>query len=216
MRLCLKDYRRVPPPGNFQYTQPESGQTFTCSNWDGLKNKVFHHRKANDYPIGLLWEQEVEQYQAQWLEDHGFHDWVMNCDAPAVPHHPDQKLTLQDMIHGMKNAARAAGTIVATHLFSNLVEQGEANRRAAICASCEYNVPIEGCTGCGSARLRAFLEQTIGTRTTPHSDGLGACKQCGCVAKVKLWYPLDFIHKFEDDTVQKRLPAHCWVKKATA
>jgi len=216
MTLCFKQPTAVPPPGHFQYTQPESGMKFVCGSLDGLKFKVREHRKANDYPLGLLWEQEVEQQNCQWLEDNGYSDWVVRCDAPGVPHHPDQNLTLQDMIHGMRNAVRAVGTIAGTFLFSSLVDQGEAERRAAICSGCEYNVPIEGCSGCGSRPLRRLLEETIGNRTTANSDKLRACKMCGCVAKVKLWYPLEFIHKFEDETVQKRLPAHCWVKKETS
>jgi len=114
--------------------------------------------------------------------------------APAAAR---RKLTLQDVHRFMNSAigwARRGG---------KLIEQSEADRRAAICLRCEHNVEVEGCYGCSG--IRNFVHGVVGDRQVKGEDQLQQCEICGCNNATKVWLPLDAI-----DNSALRYPHWCW------
>jgi hypothetical protein len=93
----------------------------------------------------------------------------------------------------------------ATKRGFQLVSQGEAERRAKICAACPYQVETSGCWGCKG--IAGLLPAIAGARTTAYDPQLKACGVCGCYNAVSVHLPVS--HEDEADLV---FPDHCWKK----
>lgn len=90
------------------------------------------------------------------------------------------------------------------------VNQDEAERRAAICASCKKNELWEtGCATCIQA-ARAELLKVRGGRSTTHDDKLQACIVSGIDNKTQVHIALSALNVTESQ--KKHLPANCWKK----
>ena len=89
-----------------------------------------------------------------------------------------------------------------------LVSQEEANRRAAICATCPYNAANHrkgpGCTSCFAKRAWLFFQKKV---RSDHDNELTYCKVCGCNLKLKVHFPLGSI---DNKGILPEYPAHCW------
>jgi hypothetical protein len=85
----------------------------------------------------------------------------------------------------------------------NFVSKEEAERRAAICASCHYNKPVGVCWGCHDALK--WVGERIGWPETKRDSELRGCVKCGCVLRLKIHLPLDAI-----DNTGIEFPSHCW------
>lgn len=66
------------PSGGFRYKQPETGYTITSPTWIDLLRDIKRHRKANNIPIGLNFNREVEQALAETLPK----EFVQPYDPP--------------------------------------------------------------------------------------------------------------------------------------
>lgn len=91
-----------------------------------------------------------------------------------------------------------------------LVEPEEADRRAAICATCPYNVDAVGCFGC--ANVAGMIFDVVKDRSTPHDGQLKNCQVCGCVNRAQVWVPKETLDKGVTAEMREDFPAHCWKK----
>lgn len=101
----------------------------------------------------------------------------------------------------------------------NFVEQDEANRRAAICAVCPLNQPIEG--KISKQADKVMLKQVDG-RTTPLDSQLQNCAACSCPLKLSVHLHPDLLRvtksqteffegvKTAENTLQKLIHPECW------
>jgi len=94
------------------------------------------------------------------------------------------------------------------------VTQEEANRRAAICASCPMNQTIYG-LGCGSCsnvltRIGSEVFSLIANKRTTSDDGLKNCAVCACSLKVIVHAPLSVLNENQDPERASEWPLHCW------
>lgn len=123
---------------------------------------------------------------------------IVGTDAPASLQ-VERVLRADDVwrfIRAMKNWVSAGGGTEA---------QGEAERRAQICAQCPKNVDVAGCAWC-SGMLSAALELLSGRST--HFDGLlRHCEVCGCNNRVAVHFPMSAV----DATLD--YPEWCWKKQ---
>ena len=55
------------PNGGFRYAQAETNFTITAPTWNDLVTRVRKHRIANNLPIGLMFEREIENQLANVL-----------------------------------------------------------------------------------------------------------------------------------------------------
>lgn len=67
------------PPGGYRYQQPESGLQFHENYWVNLVNKVRAHRIANQYPLGLNWEQQLIDYNCEANPE-----WCADTQGPTL------------------------------------------------------------------------------------------------------------------------------------
>ena len=187
-------------PGGFRYTQPESGMTLMANSFDALISKVSAHRRANNYPIGAEFEQQ--------LMDHLCEKSPSACnDVPARQVIDRRRLTIWD-------ALKFTGIMVADLLQGRPREsKEEATRRGSICAQCADNVQPEGCRACTDKKVQALVEKLAGAESTPYHGQLKSCKHCGCLNRAQIWFPLDILKSFMNNEQVEALPDHCWKKQ---
>ena len=127
----------VMPPGGWRYIQPETGFEFTASTLRVVIQKVAEHRRANGLPVGDP-SAEIQDFVCAQLPI-GSENCMHEIDAGdyALKKH----FTMEDVKRFIQAAISALGS-------RGLVEQPEAERRAALCASCPLNTTVGGCWRC--------------------------------------------------------------------
>ena len=196
--LSLKD-RSKTPTGGFQYVQPESGFKIESSSFDQLLHHIKEHRAANDYPIGINIEAEVED---QVCHNTVTKQWCMDADKPPAP----KSYTANDVL-------RFTRTLAEKFIKGNeRADQSTAEERAEICAGCPDNVATHGCDGCGSGVIQSAIKRVSGAGVTAHDSRLKTCRWCGCFNAAQIWFPLGILHNNMSEEIRESLPNHCWKK----
>lgn len=194
--------RKVTPPGEFDYTQPETGGHFHSHDWVAFSRAVRDHRLANHIPISPQWEEELVDQMCR--------------DNPKWPCR-----RIDAARHKRKGFSFAAAMGFLNFLKSwvlkhqgQYVSQEEAERRAAICARCDFNKPMShGCGGCMTALLRAISTLKGGRKTSKDSE-LNACQICSCSNAVQVWMPIEPLVEAAPQDVRQTLSniSWCWKK----
>jgi len=185
----------VPSGGGYIYHQKETGQTLSSTNVHQLFAKVIQHRKANNLPIPFNIEDEVEAYVCKTRPE--------LCEE-VNPKPPASKPLTLDL------AIRLTRTLVSAGM--KRADQSEAERRAAICATCTDNIVPQGCTGCSKSVIRKAIDFIVGNRQTPYDSALKSCKHCGCFNAAQVWMPLKALQKTIKKEENEELPSTCWKK----
>ncbi len=164
------------------------------------------HCQANDIPIGSQFREQVIERMCDWYaERHGIHICTEMRRVVAVRETP---ITLQQVLVGTK-------TIIDWKVMSGgaVVDVDTANHRAGVCLDCRQHVTGTGCEGCKGGVLRDLVAKFLGGRATGKTANLLVCAVCGCALKVKVWLPLDVIHRHVPDSWNAMFPPECWAKK---
>jgi hypothetical protein len=185
------------PPGGYRFFQAETQQVVRGSCWDELLKAVRNHRRANNLPIGIQFEQEIREQLCSQLPP----GWCVNEDPNHVERRRNGNLGFNELLAATKALIRfkAAG--------SEKVSAEEAERRANICATCYENGDVPGCTPCNSPALGSLVESIVGATPTLNDARLKSCAVCGCHLKAKVHVPLQFL-----DTTSYDYPDWCWMK----
>lgn len=147
-------------------------------SWDSLKKAMKQHCIANDYPIGLDFDRQLESWVCQQMPD--------ECEQvyEGKPIRPPRL--------GMR-AVLAGSRVMLNYVLAGrpLVAQAEANSRAAVCAGCPYNVQFS--TPCGGlcAELKDIVAKVVGGSPTPYDQQLRSCAICGCYLVASCHVPLE-------------------------
>ena len=187
-------------PGGFRYTQPESGVTLVAGSIDSLMARVADHRRANNYPIGPEFKQQ--------LVDEVCENSPSACvDVPAAQVVRNKRLTIWD-------ALKFTGLMINDLLQGRPMEtKGEATRRAGICSQCPDNVQPEGCRAGTDKKVQKLVETLAGAESTPYNEQLKSCKHCGCLNRAQVWFPLDILKSNMNQEQVDALPDNCWKKQ---
>lgn len=187
---------RVTPPGGWRYVQPETGFEFAASTLRELVKKVATHRKSNSLAAGDPSADIQDFVCAQLPIGSESCSHVIEGDYALKTH-----FTMEDVkrfIQAAVSALRGRG----------LVDQPEAERRAALCASCPLNTMVKGCWRCKG--LAEWLFNLIGARTTAYASRLNQCGVCGCAIKAKIWLPQDVAQEVSQGYT---FPSWCWLNE---
>ncbi len=185
----------VMPPGGWRYIQPETGFEFKASTLRVVIQKVAEHRRANGLPAGDP-SADIQDFVCAQLpigSENCIHE--LEGEDYALKTH----FTMEDVKRFIQAAISALGS-------RGLVEQPEAERRAALCASCPLNTTVGGCWRCKG--LADWLFRLIGARNTAHAGRLNQCGVCGCSIKAKIWLPLDVAQGVSEGY---KFPSWCWL-----
>jgi hypothetical protein len=108
---------------------------------------------------------------------------------------------------------RFYNSAVKPYLAGQLVDQEEANRRAAICATCPKNTDklVEFCVSCSTRSLVGHINQFLTSRHTPSDPLLKTCQICSCDLKMKCWCPKS---SMDEPELRDKWPTDhpCWMK----
>jgi len=184
------------PPGGWRYTERRTGIKFPVNGsqvtLDWLITEVERHRVATGGDLSPGWRDRL-------LEEICQQNPSIPCGQDMAP--INRALSKSDVRRFMSSMAKFVMN------GAKLVDQGEADRRAAICAECPMRTRQTFCMGCMG--LRAVNEALIGHREVSNASELGSCAVCGCVLKVKVWFPLE-----STDNEGLEYPPHCWAHQS--
>ena len=199
------------PNGCFQYTVPETGVAIPVGNTTSIDNcvkMVGEYYRANGYavPANLRWLVEeaccAKQAPGECVED---------LRMPPAPAGITLTTALETVLQGTRT--------LVSWLTKGTVAREVAERRAAVCVTCEFNqvVDASGCAACGLSaklnRLSQLVKQVIQRDEAPFDASLKACAVCHCNLSLKVRTNLDAILKYSPEAQLKQLPTHCWVKQ---
>lgn len=177
MKPVLKFKGTVPYGGQFVLNLPDRGMIGMGTNFDMLLTNLKKYRRANAIPVGLDFENEVERevcaaYPAECRET-----------SALIPDR-ERRYSFEDVIQGTKAmiAFKVAG--------SPLVDQAEANRRAAICSKCPNNVSFVLPCGGSCGELNEIVKAIVGGKSTPSDAQLRSCAICSCQLASSVWVEL--------------------------
>ena len=178
--------RSTTPPGGWYYVQPESGREFKHYSRDAFYKDIQSHRLANGYRLEPSWKEEIEdgicKAHPEWGREVCCRVQVLGGRKPIS--FAAMQAFLNVIVGWLKGIAAGKDPFVS---------QEEANRRAAICAGCEYNANLG--FSCGSCA--DFVFRMVGRvfhqnpRSTKFDSQLGGCSVCSCALKVAVHVPLE-------------------------
>ena len=136
----------------WRYVQPESATTFTGHSYYEVESKVHKHRLAMGYDTDKGWQQRFE-------DDLCKQNLTVDCKGRGKK--KVDGISISDLKRFLSSMLNWNGTFV---------EQDEANRRGAICATCPLQTAVPGCFGC--AGVGKLLRRLLKGRTTPNDGAL--------------------------------------------
>ena len=195
--------KNLTPPGNWRARCPHCGFWMKHYSWHAFDEMVRKHNAANGHEP---WDHEsaaCEQLPpGSCVYADGSHpapfDTEMNVEALAA-------------------SAHALAALTAEYLFGNpLVDQAEAERRAAICARCNYNQEVRACLNCnGLTNIKNLIHKAVGDNKTSMDASLWNCRTCTCSLKTIVWIKGDILEKGFTENQRARSPGHCWKLQMT-
>jgi len=183
----------TPPGGAWSVLIEETGHTVRQAHISMFLSDGMRHASDNNLP----WAGSgARDYLLDlWCQQHPF----ARC---ADKDKPERTFGIEDL----KRFASSMGAWVSKVAKgeSAWVEQGEAERRAAICVQCPNNQDV-ACGWCSGSPLPVIANHLAG-RHTSVDDKLKSCSVCLCHLKAKVHMPLDTL-----DASGLDLPSFCWL-----
>jgi hypothetical protein len=170
----------------YRYVHPEDGAITLGITLTSLHHNAYQHMRMNGYVIPEDWKAVVEDQACLVLPTTSclWEDGTP-CKEPRV-----------DVWAGYDDVLRGFAVFVDwTAKGFPLVDKTEADRRAAICRRCPFNLPIKGCGSC--AKLTEKVTELLGRNTTDDDPWLAgkSCAVCHCSNAAQVWFPAEILKK---------------------
>lgn len=178
----------IHPKDGYRFRESD-GSWHVGGDWNGVIARVAAYRRRQGKPMGDVKAEVIAQACSR--------NPIICTEVNAATQEQLKKSSLKTRTLNFLNALRGK--------TNDFVEDGVAKARAAICASCPRNSPLnEGCSSCRNA-LIALRKEIIGGR---HSDGrLNSCEILG--------EDLPTAINLDSQTVENgELPGHCWRRRS--
>lgn len=196
MKLSLIDTNQVPPNG-FRYVDPVDGWVDQAWDYQSWVQQQKNHIRANGRELPLDLEGDMQHQLCQTLEP-GWCNW----DSDSRPR-VSTSLGWGDVMNGLQTFTNWIGSGMA------YVSQGEADRRAEICAKCVYNVHVSGCSVC-----QKLVEEVVKNKRSKYDSYLKACAICRCFLRAKIHFKINTLAKdIERHQDLYSQVDHCWLNK---
>jgi len=199
IKYRIKKKGQPGPDCNWKIDRPDLGFVGQGYLFEVIANRCRDWRRANGVPIGLGFEDELEQALCRQ------HPSACETDDPREPIQP-RRLNYRDVLVGTQ--------VMASFIAKGMpvVDQAEAERRAAICANCIANQDFgRPCSGiCG--KLEEIVTKIVGGKHTSKDDSLNSCVICGCYLKAAVWMDRETQWKplSEHQKIQFEQIPNCW------
>jgi hypothetical protein len=190
----------IAPPGNWSAQVAATGATWSGEDFAPLMEKVRLHLEAN----GLVGDPDriIHETTAKRLSAEGHGDGVEQVYAQP------RKRTVADLWAGTKLYTLLASKEAAG--IDGLESEGEANRRAAICAGCPYNTGPLHNQAWLAGWAGGLMRQRVGDLRTTEDAQIGQCSICTCELRTAVWITAEDLRATSGTEFLSQLPAHCW------
>jgi hypothetical protein len=143
--VTIQHRNNVPPGGGWIYIQPESGMAFKHPDLMHVKRMVKAHRIANNYPVGVNFDQEIEE---------------SICNSR--PELCFDNTPLADLTFFERVAKFASASIQWAASGFKVVNSHQYNQRLATCQQCEKwhgekAFGLGQCGSCGCSGVKLFM-----------------------------------------------------------
>lgn len=197
----LINKQRIPYGGKFNYVDPDTGHELWAVTWENLIHQATAHRRANNLPIGLGFEDRIEEQCCLDLPE--------ECTDPDPSIPKKTQLTLWDVVRG----SQVMMSFVANG--SQIVDRAEAERRAEICTKCVYNSAFLKPCGGICAELKNVVSSIIDHQGTRFDAQLKSCNICSCFLQASIWLRLEDQCKGVTDEMRQQFSyvkekSGCW------
>jgi hypothetical protein len=192
------------PPGGYRFLCRDTETWITAACWDDLLTAVKKHYKANNLPIGLLLDEEIETQLCSVL--------------PGGCTYSDDKQKRRSKVIGRSDwkkfldaTLRLGKTLVEMKKQGeSLVSVEQANENAKACLRCQFNQKPEGCSSCNMQDLVALLS-SMSIPDLPIKGKLKGCQLCDCSLRAKVFFPAHVLAKVSKSELDI-YPDWCFVK----
>lgn len=178
MRPRLMSRVLMPHGGMFHIEDPLTKYPLEGTTFGMLYDRAVSYRRSNSIPIGLDYEDEIECKVCERYPD--------ECEISK------RGLGIPLVAPGLYDVVRGSMVMINHKAHeSQLVDQAEAERRAAICSKCPFKAQMTlPCARCLSALENVVLAIT-GAHHTQYDERLAACGVCKCYISASVWLPLE-------------------------
>lgn len=197
------------PPGGFKYFCPHNGKW--SQQFNSVREMMAHLRKfyADNGWKDAPEEEQVLDQLCRLLELNGSGECCTGATANPTVKEGRIAVTFNAIAQGTKVYA---DWIKSTQKVSLV----EAERRAAICAVCPWNVKSNECSSCrGLSRFAQMVGDVAkflgGLPNTSQDAKLHTCAPCLCAVKVKVHCPKDIILDNITEEQKGKLWSKCWI-----
>ena len=200
----LRARHAVPYGGMFVLNRNDIGLVGAATAFDGLLRSCREWRKANGWPVGLGFEDEVEQA----LYATGKYNAEFELQDARIPNRR-RNYNINDVVVGTR-------TMYAVKTNPEpLVDISEAERRAAICAGCPNNLSFSKPCGGICPELETVVRAIVGSARTSKDAELRQCAVCSCFLGVAVFVKTELqVNGLTQEQKQQFLYAHeqvkCW------
>jgi hypothetical protein len=92
-----------------------------------------------------------------------------------------------------------------------------AQARGRICAKCPLNVTGDWWEKISKQPVADVIKKWLEIKNemkigVPVEKEVGICRACGCVLRIKIWEPLDYITQHTDPETMSKFVPNCWTK----
>lgn len=172
----------------FEFKDPDSGRVHKANSKSDLVKLIIAYRQQNNYdPIELI-DTVVDNYLCMLPNNAG------KC-APFFP-----------IKRGLWATFKGGVAVVKSLLYKSFATQEEADRRAAICKDCIYNVFPDK-----ERFVRwsdSIAEASVGARKSKYHEELGNCDVCTCPLRAKVFFKGDI--ELTPEQISKMKKVNCW------
>lgn len=178
----LKARHSVPYGGSYSLSMPEKGMVGFGTAFDGLVRSCKEWRKANGFPIGLGYDEELE---------------VEVCRKyPAECVETDSRVPPTQIRYGVDTVLQGTRVLARFNLEGRpFVEREEAERRAKICSGCSWNLDHQRPCGGGCGGIKELVLSIVGSQGTSQDHNLRVCSVCKCWNAAAVWIPMSILAK---------------------
>lgn len=213
------------PPGGWKFRQPEM-------NWELSPGRTFKDsvtaiiaKRAANPRFNLSTDREtvaneLDAYTCALLKNNPA--FCVSGDPPSfrqpLPAKRQPSVGRSGAVVGssfLKNVGVGIRTWIDFFGSGKTVEKDQAEKRAGVCVTCEFNAKgsiLERFSGAaGKEILSIFSTLNELDLRTGLDDKLNVCTQCDCALRAKVWCPIGvFKPHMRKETIDS-LPAHCWI-----
>jgi hypothetical protein len=213
MAQFLSDPSHVPGLG-WRALQPETGAIISGLAMDDLRVNVLRYREANGLPVEVNFRRQLEDQICMAMDPE---ERERKC-RPLLPNdqtNPPYIRKFRSGLGDLENFAKAVKSVLDTGVQGDpvSVSQQEADRRAEICSTCPFNLPLGNCWSCGAL---GNLYRGIAGGKYSHFDGaLQSCDVCGCDNRTQIHFSKEVLNRAAGLQGFKKqdFPDKCWKKE---